>query len=116
MKIAFVLAAIVVALAVPVLQPGGGMAIACPPGLAKKDPPCVPPGQARNGDGLGTHTHRGGIADRDNLYFLDDYSRYSLPALPAGQRYAVVDDQIVTIDADTYEILQLIRLFTALSN
>ena len=33
---------------------------ACPPGLAKKDPACVPPGQARKG------WHRGDyVGDRD---------------------------------------------------
>jgi hypothetical protein len=76
-------------------------ALACPPGLAKKDPPCVPPGQARHAA---------------NLVYLDDYARYSLPALPSYQRYAVVDDQIVVIDRDTYEVLQFIRAFAALTD
>jgi hypothetical protein len=102
--------------ALPILHPAAGAAFACPPGLAKKDPPCVPPGQARRAggdDGNGRHGH--GL-DRDNLYFLDDYPRYDLPALPYGQRYAVVDNQIVVIDAESYEVLQLIRLFTALTD
>jgi Ni/Co efflux regulator RcnB len=60
--------------------------------------------------------HRGDHADRDDLFYLDDYPRYGLPSLPYGQRYAVVDDQIVVIDAETYEVLQLIRLFSALAN
>jgi hypothetical protein len=71
---------------------------ACPPGLAKKDPPCVPPGQARH------------------MRYLDDYARYSLPGLPYGQRYVIVEDQIAIIDEETYEILQFIRAFAALTD
>jgi Ni/Co efflux regulator RcnB len=85
-------------------------------GLAKKDPPCIPPGQARRGEGDEHHGRGGGHADRDDLFFRDDYPRYSLPELPYGQRYAVVEDQIVVIDAETYQVLQLIRVFTALAN
>ncbi|MGL5012651.1 MAG: excinuclease ABC subunit A [Paracoccaceae bacterium] len=101
--------------ALPVLVAGAGSAYACPPGLAKKDPPCVPPGQVGRGDGNGDDDGRD-VVDVSDLFFLDDYPRYGLPALPYGQRYAVVDDQIVVIDAESYEILQLIRLFTALAD
>ena len=34
--------------------------------------------------------------------------------LSYGQRYALVDNQIVVIDVESYRILQLIRAFTAL--
>ena len=47
---------------------------------------------------------------------LDDIVRYDLPPLPYGQRYAVVDDRIVEIEAESGKILQLIRIFTALGN
>lgn len=86
----------------------------CPPGLAKKDTPCVPPGQAkkgvtsqewRNGDRIGD------VVRGDDLIFLDDYRRYDLPLLPNGQRYAVVNDRIVVISSENYAILQLIRAF-----
>jgi hypothetical protein len=116
MKAASILMAMGLVLAAPVLHPEGGMALACPPGLAKKDPPCIPPGQARRGGGDDHVVHGGRYADRDDLIYLDDYPRYGLPGLPYGQRYAVVDDQIVVIDAETYEVLQLIRLFSALAN
>ena len=99
----------------------GGVAFAdakgCPPGLAKKNPPCVPPGQAKKGVTPHQWVHRdriGDVVDRDGLIILDDFPRYDLPALPYGQRYAVVDDQIVVIDGESYRILQLIRAFTAL--
>ena len=91
----------------------------CPPGLAKKNPPCVPPGQANKGVTTEQWLNRdriGDVVDRDDLIFLDDYLRYDLPPLPYGQRYAVIDDRIVVIDPESYQILQLIRVFTALAN
>lgn len=89
----------------------------CPPGLAKKNPPCVPPGQAKKGVTTHQWLNRdltGEVVNRDDLRYLDDFVRYGLPPLSYGQRYAVVDDQIVVIDVESYRILQLIRAFTAL--
>lgn len=89
----------------------------CPPGLAKKHPPCVPPGQAMKGittDQWLSRDRNGEVVDRDNLIFLDDLIYYDLPPLPHGQRYAVVDDRIVVIDLTNYQILQLIRVLTTL--
>ncbi|MDP2062064.1 MAG: hypothetical protein Q8J98_03045 [Phaeovulum sp.] len=91
----------------------------CPPGLAKKNPPCVPPGQVGKGVPADQWLYRdrtGDVVGRDALIFLDDYWRYSLPRLPYGQRYAVVDDRIVVIDPESYRILQLIRVFQALTD
>ncbi len=99
---------------VTVAQPKG-----CPPGLAKKDPACVPPGQANKGVSAGEardHHRRGDVVDRGDLFYLENFARYDLPPLPSGQRYAVVDDRIVVIDSDSYRILQLIQVFTALRN
>lgn len=91
----------------------------CPPGLAKKTAPCVPPGQAKKGvtsaEWLG-RDRVGDVVDQDDLIFLDDFVLYDLRPLPYGQRYAVFDDQIVVIDRESYQILQLIRAFTALAN
>jgi hypothetical protein len=101
----------------------GGSAFAdskgCPPGLAKKDPPCVPPGQAKKGvtnDQWLNGDRTGDVIDRADLIYLDDFVRYELPPLPYGQRYAVVDDRIVVIEAESYKILQLIRIFTGTDN
>lgn len=91
----------------------------CPPGLAKKNPPCVPPGQARKGvttDQWLNRDRTGDVVQSRDLVYLDDFARYDLPPLPYGQRYAIVDDRIVVIDAESYRILQLIRVFTALGN
>lgn len=89
----------------------------CPPGLAKKNPPCVPPGQAKKGATSAEwldRDHAGDIVHQGELIFLDDFVRYDLKPLPYGQRYALVDDQIVVIDRDSYKVLRLIRAFTAL--
>jgi hypothetical protein len=91
----------------------------CPPGLAKKNPPCVPPGQANKGVTTKQWVGRdrvGDVVDRDDLIFLYDYPRYDLPPLPYGQRYAVVGNQIVVVDTETYAILQLIQAFSALAD
>lgn len=88
----------------------------CPPGLARKDPPCVPPGQARShGDDWGDRYRIGARVTRDQFRYLDPfYDRtYGLPPLPTGQRYAVIDGRIVVLDQTTYEIVDLIRAVTA---
>ena len=59
----------------------------CPPGLAKKNPPCVPPGQAKKLFGVGQRVPLGyqGLLGYNNLPYnvrsyygqqLDPYSRY----------------------------------------
>lgn len=105
----------------PVVAPSAAFADAknCPPGLAKKNPPCVPPGQAKKGVTTNQWLNRdltGNVVTEGDLIYLDDFALYDLPALSYGQRYAVVDDQIVVIDAESYRILQLVRVFTALAN
>jgi hypothetical protein len=121
MKTATTLLALTLLAFTPFAQTGTAFAgpKGCPPGLAKKNPPCVPPGQAKKGvttEQWAGRTHIGDVVNRDDLIFLDDYGLYDLPPLPYGQRYAVVDDRIVVIDPETYTILQLIRIFTALAN
>ncbi|SIN94731.1 hypothetical protein [Vannielia litorea] len=82
----------------------------CPPGLAKKSPPCVAPGQAK------------ASAPRDDKarirvgHILDgrDYTlvrswQYGLEPAPRGSRYAVSDGMLVLIDEGTAEVLDLIR-------
>lgn len=51
-----------------------------------------------------------------DLVYLDNYARYDLPKLPRGQRYAVADKRIVVIDAENYQILQMIQVFKSLTN
>jgi hypothetical protein len=89
----------------------------CPPGLAKKNPPCVPPGQAKKSATTDEWQRRhriGERVDRDDFRYVDDFRRYELRPLPEGQRYAIVDGRIVVIDRESFRILQIIRLLTAL--
>ncbi|MDZ4134339.1 MAG: hypothetical protein U1D06_01930 [Paracoccaceae bacterium] len=121
MKVAPSLLAVALMAFAPVIYADAAYADAkgCPPGLAKKNPPCVPPGQAKKGVTTNQWLNRdrtGDVVNRGDLIFLDDYSRYDLPQLPYGQRYAVIDDRIVVIDPQNYQILQLIRIFTGLGN
>ncbi len=121
MKLAPSLLTLALLVFAPVMTTGAAFADTkgCPPGLAKKNPPCVPPGQAKKGVTTDQWLHRdriGDVIDRSDLIYLDDFLRYDLPPLPYGQRYAVVDNRIVVIDPESYRILQLIRVFTALGN
>lgn len=121
MKLAPSLLAVALMIFAPVITAGAAFADskACPPGLAKKNPPCVPPGQAKKDittDQWLDRDRTGDVIQSSDLVYLDDFALYDLPPLPYGQRYAVVDDRIVVINPESYKILQLIRVFTALGN
>ena len=75
----------------------------CPPGLAKKNPPCIPPGQAKKIYGIGDRYY--------NDDYLTDYDRYryGLPRLPYGQSYYRVGDSLLRVDDETREVLELIE-------
>ncbi|GAW37165.1 hypothetical protein RA2_04241 [Roseovarius sp. A-2] len=50
--------------------------------------------------------HRiGGRVDPDNVDWFDDYSRFNLPPLSDGRRYAVIDGMLVAQDPESYELL-----------
>ncbi|GGL62607.1 hypothetical protein [Wenxinia marina] len=89
----------------------------CPPGLADRDPACVPPGQAAQGvtteEWLGYGA--GDVAPEEALLWIEDPDVFDLPALPDGQRYAVINGTIVALDDASYEILDLIRTAAAVS-
>lgn len=114
--------AIVLALALPAaaiadkpVRPGshaagkdrGQVAIAnaagrCPPGLAKKSPACVPPGQARHG-------LVGSVVDWSDVHVVRKPGLYGLANAPNGQRYAIVNGKLVRIDSGTAKVLSVIR-------
>lgn len=89
----------------------------CPPGLAKKNPPCVPPGQARQGVTTSEWLARNAIGDRisrEDMMLLELLypERYQqLPRLPEDEAYAVVDGGIVTLSRTSLQILRLIDIF-----
>lgn len=85
-----------------VALPGASLADAkgCPPGLAKKSVPCVPPGQAKKwvaGDRL-----------PDDILWrqIDDWQRWGLPDPGVGNAYVRVDDEVMLLGLATRVILQ----------
>ncbi|QRZ12681.1 hypothetical protein JWJ88_03535 [Paracoccus methylovorus] len=86
----------------------------CPPGLAKKNPPCVPPGQARK------HVARYGNRVGDILRTKDyivvrDPRRYDLEARH-GWNYYRDDDRIYRVDSETRKVLAVLNLIDAFAN
>ena len=77
----------------------------CPPGLAKKNPPCVPPGQAKK-------YSRGDYINRD-------YTRINRPeqyGLNRDDTYYRVGDYVYRVDKETQEVLDLIGAVDAVLN
>lgn len=77
----------------------------CPPGLAKKAVPCVPPGQ------VGKSWQRG---DRvDDTYILiprSDWDRWNLRDYDDGSTYLRVDNQILRVMRDTLTVIEAVRI------
>ena len=55
----------------------------------------------------------GDILDFNDFVTVTDLRMLGLPTLPMGEQYAVIDGTLVRLDADSYEILQLVRAATA---
>lgn len=88
-------------------------AAGCPPGLAKKSPACVPPGQARDHDRYGRN-----VGDRlrwEDYPRITDLGRYRLEGRD-GWRYYRDGDRVFRVDSDTRRILAVMELIDAFSN
>ncbi|AWI85720.1 hypothetical protein CEW88_18705 [Alloyangia pacifica] len=104
----------------------------CPPGLAKKDPPCVPPGLAKNGvtyndwasydedryDDLWLERRNDWLdsdfdvePDPEYLLLQSDQiaTLFDLDPAPNGRRYALIDGMPVLLDDDDYRSLLLVN-------
>lgn len=81
----------------------------CPPGLAKKDPACIPPGQAKKAG-----VQVGKIYDGSVIHIVTKPGLYGLGPLVPGSRYAVIGNQLVRIDPQTNKVLSIIRLVDAI--
>ncbi|WP_375255946.1 hypothetical protein [Yoonia sp.] len=88
----------------------------CPPGLAKKNPPCVPPGQARQGVTTQEWLNRNNIGSRigdDDYIYLEDYDDVyydALPPLGSNEAYVVYDNGVVVLSQTSLTILRLIDI------
>lgn len=99
-----ILAAALLALA-PLTAEAGG-AKGCPPGLAKKQNGCLPPGQAQKIYG------RGDVISGDYIV-IGNPGRYGLDP---GQSYYRVGDYVYRVDPGTRKVLNLIGAVAAVLN
>lgn len=83
--------------------PKKARARACPPGLARQNPGCLPPGQWRKGDRLPDSW----IAHYIAYAALPDFYRTRHPARP-GYRYLYRDNRVFVIDATTRVVIDVI--------
>jgi Ni/Co efflux regulator RcnB len=74
----------------------------CPPGLARKNPPCVPPGQAKSWR----------MGERyDGPWSPVDWWRHDLPRPDRGETWMRVGpDVVVRVDDATRAIVDVVRL------
>ena len=94
--------------------PAGG-AKGCPPGLAKKTPACVPPGQAKKGVTTEEWLARGDYID-DSYERIHDRHRYRLPRLDEGEAYYKDGTIVYRVDRETRRVIELIRLIDLVAN
>jgi hypothetical protein len=93
------IAAILVAAAPPATAQGRS---GCPPGLAKKDPPCIPPGHAKA-------WHMGERYDGPWTPF--PWRRHDIPRPAPGETWGRVgDDVIIRVNDETRAVIDIIRL------
>ena len=87
------------------IQSAAPGAAPCPPGLAKKNLPCIPPGQARK--------HRYRVGDRiiSGYDILGNPARYRLDP---DHTYYRVGDYLYRVDRDTGEVLNFLGALVAL--
>lgn len=102
--------ALAVALAVPVAGANAQPAH-CPPGLAKKAVPCVPPGLAKQGWRAGDR-----LPPDQRYVVIDDYWRYGLPRPEYGTQYIRVENDVLRIVSETARIVESIDTIGRLLN
>jgi hypothetical protein len=85
----------------------------CPPGLAKKDPPCIPPGQAKKQRATG-NDRDWRVGDRiDGDYVLiprSEWERLALRDYLDGSTYLRIDDQVLRVVRDTLIVLEAVEI------
>lgn len=92
---------------------GTGYGYNCPPGLAKKNPPCVPPGQVRNHDRDYYPHYRRGDRIYGDYRIIHDVHRYGLRQ---GDLYYLVGREVFRISPETGRVIAFMGLADALLN
>lgn len=118
------------ALSAPLSLPAEAKNKSCPPGLAKKAVPCVPPGQAKkwhdddrdhDDDHDHDHHHRDwheGDRIRGDYVLIPraEWERLRLRDYRDGSRYMQVDNQIVRVMRDTLVVIEAVRILDRVLN
>ncbi len=82
----------------------------CPPGLAKKRPACVPPGQAKK-------WRKGYPLPHDVVFVpVPDDLLVHLHPVPAGYQYVRVDKDILLIGEASKKVIDAVTLLSAVGN
>ena len=87
----------------------------CPPGLARKNPPCIPPGQARKSYDHHYGSRIGDILRIGDYVVIRDPRRLNLKPHD-DWRYYRDGDRAYRVDRDTRKILSVINLIDAFTN
>ena len=106
--------ALISLLAASVALPAPAQPAHCPPGLAKKTPACVPPGQARKGV-TAREWRRGDRVAGYDYVIIRDWDRYRLDPPSRGEQYIRIADSLLKINRDTLEVITFIGLVALLS-
>jgi hypothetical protein len=110
-RLRFVLAAAVSVGALALTLPAEAKSAHCPPGLAKKAVPCVPPGQ------VGKSWHRGDRVEGDYVLIpRDQWDRWNLPDLDDDSTYLRVDNTILRVVRDTLTVIEAVRILDRVIN
>jgi hypothetical protein len=83
----------------------------CPPGLAKKDPACVPPGQVGK-SWTPDRVYVEGDHIRGDYVIIgeDDWDDLSLTPIDDDTVYVVIDNQIVRVKQSNFVVVEPIRI------
>ncbi len=84
----------------------------CPPGLAKKNPPCIPPGQAKK-YGIGQTIPENEWSEYEE-YLL--WEKLGLPRPGEGESYYMIGDQLLLLDRKTGQLINVIDALDELLN
>lgn len=119
------------AMTVPFSLPAEAKDKSCPPGLAKKAVPCVPPGQAKKGHGDDRDRDDDHDRDRDDdhgwhhgdrvrgdyvLIPRDEWERLRLRDYRDGSTYLQKDNQILRVMRDTLVVIEAVRILDRVLN
>lgn len=91
-----------------------GYASDCPPGLAKKSPACVPPGQV--GKHINYGRNIGDILHVGDYVIIRDPARYDLQLREDWRYFRGTDDRVYRVERDTNKVLAVLNLIDAFSN